>query len=225
MGNEGKPKGQTDNVYFCGMIAILDYDMGNIGSVANMLKKIGKKSVITRDPQIIADAERLILPGVGAFDSGMQQLGSLGLTEIIRRKVLEEKAPLLGICLGAQLLLNRSEEGNLPGLGFVQGDVVKFSFPSDDKTHRIPFMGWAMVHPYKVHKLVESLPEEPRYYFVHSYHFQMRDASDTLLETDYGYRYAAAFAHGNVAGVQFHPEKSHKFGMALLRNFSDWNGQ
>lgn len=207
------------------MIAILDYDMGNIGSVSNMLKKIGKRSVITRDPQVISDAERLILPGVGAFDSGVQQLGSLNLTEVIRRKVLEEKAPILGICLGAQLLLNQSEEGKLPGLGFVQGEVVKFSFPASEKSLRIPFMGWANVQLHKLHKLTESLPEEPRYYFVHSYHFKMHNTNDTLLETDYGYRYASAFAHENVAGVQFHPEKSHKFGMALLRNFSDWNGQ
>lgn len=207
------------------MIAIIDYDMGNIGSVANMLKKIGHKAVITKDPKIIADAERLILPGVGAFDSGMQQLHGMGLTNAIEQKVRQDQVPILGICLGAQLLLNSSEEGKLPGLGFIGGEVIRFQFDPNDKTLRIPFMGWGFVHNTKQHPLVDSLPEEPRYYFVHSYHFKMQHVEDELLESNYGYRYASAFVRNNVAGVQFHPEKSHKFGMALLRNFVNWNGQ
>ncbi len=207
------------------MIAIIDYDMGNIGSVANMLKKIGHKAIITRDAQIIADADRLILPGVGAFDSGMQQLHTMGLSATLEQKIKQDNVPILGICLGAQLLLNSSEEGKLPGLGFIEGKVIRFQFDSSNKGLRVPFMGWGFVHSTKPHPLVDSLPEEPRYYFVHSYHFNMQNAEDELLESNYGYRYASAFVRKNVAGVQFHPEKSHKFGMALLRNFVNWDGQ
>lgn len=199
--------------------------MGNIGSVANMLKKIGQKAIITRDPEQIASAERLILPGVGAFDSGMEQLEALHLSGMIRKRVLEDRIPILGICLGAQLMLDRSEEGQKPGLALLPGDVVRFRIPEGQKNLRIPFMGWGLVHPQKAHPLTDTLPEEPRFYFVHSYHFQMQDPSDALLQSEYGYPYVSAFSRGNVAGVQFHPEKSHKFGMALLRNFSDWNAQ
>jgi glutamine amidotransferase len=207
------------------MIAIIDYDMGNIGSVANMLKKIGQKAVITQNPQVIADAEKLILPGVGAFDSGMQQLHNMNLTHVLEQKIKQDNVPILGICLGAQLLLNNSEEGQLPGLRFIEGEVKRFQFDSNNKALRIPFMGWGFVHKKKPHPLTDLLPEEPRYYFVHSYHFKMFNEEDELLESNYGYRYASAFVRNNVAGVQFHPEKSHKFGMALLRNFVSWNGK
>lgn len=203
------------------MIAIIDYDMGNIGSVANMLKKIGQKAVITRDPAVIQQADKLILPGVGAFDSGMENLNQFGLIEIIRKRVLDEKTPILGICLGAQLMLNNSEEGRLEGLGLLPGKVVKFKFEGLDHKLRIPFMGWGLVHPSKNHPLTSELPEEPRFYFVHSYHFAMDNTQDELLRSTYGYPYSSAFACNNVAGVQFHPEKSHKFGMALLKNFAE----
>jgi glutamine amidotransferase len=203
------------------MIAIIDYDMGNIGSVANMLRKIGQKSIITRDPDQIQASEKLILPGVGAFDSGMEQLEKFGLTQVIRDKALKQKTPVLGICLGAQLMLDRSEEGLKPGLGLVKGDVVRFNFNPELKL-RIPNMGWKPIALAKSGKLVDVLPDEPRFYFVHSYHFKMQDSSDELLMSEYGYSFCSAFQHENIAGVQFHPEKSHKFGMALLRNFSEF---
>jgi glutamine amidotransferase len=202
------------------MIAIIDYDMGNIGSVANMLRKIGQKSIVTRDPDQIQASEKLILPGVGAFDSGMEQLEKFGLTQVIRDKALKQKTPVLGICLGAQLMLDRSEEGLKPGLGLVKGDVVRFNFNPELKL-RIPNMGWKPIALAKSGKLVDVLPDEPRFYFVHSYHFKMQDSSDELLMSEYGYSFCSAFQHENIAGVQFHPEKSHKFGMALLRNFSE----
>lgn len=204
------------------MIAIIDYDMGNIGSVANMLRKIGQKSIITREPEQIHAAEKLILPGVGAFDSGMEQLEKLGLSELIKEKVLNQKTPILGICLGAQLMLERSEEGQKPGLGLVKGDVVRFHFSPELKL-RIPNMGWKPISLAKSGKLVDVLPDEPRFYFVHSYHFNMENADDQLLMSEYGYPFCSAYQRDNVAGVQFHPEKSHKFGMAFLRNFSEIN--
>jgi glutamine amidotransferase len=204
------------------MIAIIDYDMGNIGSVANMLRKIGQKSIITREPEQIHAAEKLILPGVGAFDSGMEQLEKLGLTELIKEKVQNQKTPILGICLGAQLMLERSEEGQKPGLGLVKGDVIRFHF-KQELNLRIPNMGWKPISLAKSGQLVDVLPDEPRFYFVHSYHFNMKHAEDQLLMSEYGYPFCSAYQHDNVAGVQFHPEKSHKFGMALLRNFSGFN--
>lgn len=204
------------------MIAIIDYDMGNIGSVANMLKKIGKKSVVTRDPELIQTASKLILPGVGAFDSGMEQLEKYGLIELIKQKVLIEKTPILGICLGAQLMLHSSEEGVKPGLGLVKGSVIRFRFSPELKL-RIPNMGWKPIVLAKTNQLVNTLPEAPRFYFVHSYHFQLENEKDHLLMSEYGYPFCSAFQNENIAGVQFHPEKSHKFGMALLRNFADQN--
>lgn len=210
------------NSYFWGMIAIIDYDMGNIGSVANMLKKIGKKSVITRDPAVIREAEKLILPGVGAFDSGMENLETFGLSDLIREKVIQDGVPILGICLGAQLMLEGSEEGQKAGLGLVKGQVVRFKF-SPEMNLRIPNMGWKPTRVVKSSSLVNVLPEEPRFYFVHSYHFELKEDTDRLLMTEYGYPFCSAYQHGSVSGVQFHPEKSHKFGMALLRNFTEAN--
>lgn len=202
------------------MIAIVDYDMGNIGSVSNMLKKIGRKSEITRDPAKIRDADHIILPGVGSFDSGMEQLEKLNLVELIREKVLKDKTPILGICLGAQLMLERSEEGQKAGLGLVAGDVQRFKLDGDPKW-RIPNMGWNQIRQVKQSPLVDVLPENPRFYFVHSYHFHLKNEADQLLLSDYGYTFCSAFEHENIAGVQFHPEKSHKYGMSLLHNFSE----
>lgn len=204
------------------MIVIIDYEMGNIGSVSNMLKKIGRKSEITRIPEKIQQADHLILPGVGSFDSGVEQLEKLGLVELIRKKVLIDKTPILGICLGAQLLLEKSEEGQKAGLGLVQGEVIRFQLPADSKL-RIPNMGWNQIEKVKSNKLVDVLPDNPRFYFVHSYHFKMAQSEDQLLMSEYGYSFCSAFQHENIAGVQFHPEKSHKFGMSLLRNFTEPN--
>jgi glutamine amidotransferase len=201
------------------MIAIIDYDMGNIGSVANMLKKIGAKAVITREPEIIQQADKLILPGVGAFDKGMENLEDLGLKTLLNEVVLEKKTPILGICLGAQLLLNESEEGQKKGLCFVDGKVIKFKV--ENSNFRVPHMGWKHVKTLKSSNLVNQLPESPRFYFVHSFHFMLKNKEDELLESDYCYSFCSAFQHEHLMGVQFHPEKSHKFGMALLRNFSD----
>ena len=205
---------------FGSMIVIVDYDMGNIGSVYNMLKKIGRKSEITRDLEKIRQADHIILPGVGAFDSGMDQLEKFGLVELIRHKALVDKTPILGICLGAQLMLEKSEEGQKSGLGLVLGEVNRFQLSAESKL-RIPNMGWNQIEKVKSSKLVDVLPDQPRFYFVHSYHFKMAQPEDQLLMSEYGYSFCSAFQHENISGVQFHPEKSHKFGMALLRNFTE----
>jgi glutamine amidotransferase len=202
------------------MIAIIDYEMGNIGSVYNMLKKIGVKSVITKEKSVIEAAEKIIIPGVGAFDSGMQQLAKYDLISLIKKKVLEDKTPILGICLGAQLMLQSSEEGIEPGLGFLKGSVKRFDFSKIDENFPIPSMGWNQVFVNKNSNISDSLPNEPRFYFVHSYHFKLENEADVLMTSEYGYKFTSAFENGNIAGVQFHPEKSHKFGMALLGNFS-----
>lgn len=201
------------------MIAVIDYGMGNVGSIINMLKKIGIESILTSNDQEIEKAEKLILPGVGAFDKGMENLNSSGLTEIIRYNVVEKNKPLLGICLGMQLLGRRSEEGTLEGLKLIPFDNKKFVFLSDMNL-KIPHMGWDMVTWIGDDRLLEGLEPHQRYYFVHSYHAVCDNRENVLMECDYGYRFAAAVKSGNIYGVQFHPEKSHKFGMALLNNFS-----
>jgi imidazole glycerol-phosphate synthase subunit HisH len=202
------------------MNVIINYGVGNIGSIANMLRKIGVPSVITSDPAEIRKAEKLILCGIGAFDDGMSKLESLGIVEVLKEKVLEEKTPVLGICLGMQLFTNGSEEGNKPGLGFVDAYTRRFNFKEqNDKTLRIPHMGWNDVKVSKASRLFQNMHEEPRFYFVHSYHVQMENREDELLSTFYGFPFTAAFEKDNIIGVQFHPEKSHKFGIRLYENF------
>lgn len=200
------------------MITIVDYGMGNLGSIANMVRRIGGKSIITSSKNEIKKAEKLILPGVGAFDNGMQNLKKLGLIEIFNQKVLKDKIPVLGICLGMQLLGNSSEEGKLSGLGWIDGKTVKFQFENGSKL-KIPHMGWNSVVIKKKSKLFENMPRESRFYFVHSYHLICNDKKDILAITEYGYDFTSAVERENIYGVQFHPEKSHKFGMQLLKNF------
>jgi glutamine amidotransferase len=200
------------------MIVIIDYGLGNLGSVTNILKRLGIRNVISSDPEIINDARKLILPGVGAFDNGMENLNRLNLVGLLNKKVNEDKIPLLGICLGAQLILKGSEEGNLPGLGWIGGQVIKFKAKEGEKL-TIPHMGWNQVQLLKESKLFEGMFESPKFYFVHSYHFKMEDKADEWLRTHYSYDFCSAFERGNIAGVQFHPEKSHKYGMTLLSNF------
>lgn len=198
------------------MIAILDYGLGNLGSIFNMLKVIGEKSKITCDRDVIRAAGGIILPGVGAFDAGMERLNELNLTELIREEAATGK-PVLGICLGMQLLGRRSEEGRLNGLNLIPFECKKFSF--DGSGLKIPHMGWDVVKFKKEHPILNGLNGRQRYYFVHSYHAVCDDDSDALMTCDYGYEFVAAVARENVIGVQFHPEKSHDFGLALLRNF------
>ncbi len=201
------------------MLAIVDYGVGNLASIKNMLKKAGSDAIISSDEKIISSATKLILPGVGAFDTCSQKLQDSGLVHILNHKILDEKIPLLGICVGMQLLLEGSEEGALPGLKWIKGRVVKFKQDQLTAGLKIPHMGWANIAPAKTSGLFDNMYEEPRFYFVHSYHAQPDSETNVLAYAQYGYRFVAAVEQDNIMGVQFHPEKSHKFGMKLLENF------
>jgi glutamine amidotransferase len=200
------------------MITIIDYKTGNLGSIQNILKKIGESSIITSESDVISEATKIILPGVGSFDTGMRNLTELNLTAILSRKVLTEKIPILGICLGMQLLSEKSEEGILPGLGWIKGDVKRFVFNKTNE-YKIPHMGWNFVKIRKESRLFSEMFDDPRFYFVHSYYLNPDNAQDILTSTEYGLEFVSAVEKDNILGVQFHPEKSHKFGLKLLRNF------
>jgi glutamine amidotransferase len=201
------------------MICIIDYGAGNIGSISNMLRKIGTANTITSNIGEIEKAEKLILPGVGHFDYGMQKLKESKLVDVLDYKVKEEKVPILGICLGAQLMTNRSEEGTSEGLGWFEAEVKKFSFLPGEPALRVPHMGWNFVRIQKQTPLTKDLPDEPRYYFVHSYYLHPHNLSDIMLTTVYGNEFASALSNGNIFAVQFHPEKSHKYGLKIFQNF------
>lgn len=200
------------------MIVILDYDMGNMGSIKNILHKIGEKNVvISHDLDVIERADKMILPGVGAYDSGIINLRKYNLIDSIRKFALMDKKPILGICLGMQLLGRSSEEGKEEGIGLIPFDNYKFQLESK---YRIPHMGWDYVEIVNMKcPLVKGLENEQRYYFVHSYFAKCDDEENTLMTCDYGHKFTAAVVKDNILGVQFHPEKSHQFGMKLLRNF------
>lgn len=199
------------------MITIIDYGMGNLGSVQNMFRYLGVTSTISADPEVISKAEKLLLPGVGAFDNAMLRLNQQGFREILNQKALMEKVPVLGICLGMQLLTRGSEEGQLPGLDFIPADTVRFP---DSQGLKVPHMGWNLVLPSTESVLTRDLPVESRFYFVHSYCVHADDPAHSILKSDYGVRFDAAIQKDNIFGAQFHPEKSHKFGMQLFKNFA-----
>lgn len=198
------------------MISIIDYGLGNLGSIHNMLKVIGEESKITCLKEDIEFSDGLILPGVGAFDAGMSKLNSAGLIEVLHSEAMKGK-PILGICLGMQLLGEKSEEGTLPGLSLIPFECKRFKF--EDSTLKIPHMGWDIVDFRQVHPLLENITGRQRYYFVHSYHAVCEDPTNILMSCNYGYDFAAAVVKDNIIGVQFHPEKSHNFGLSLLSNF------
>ncbi|MBN1521885.1 MAG: imidazole glycerol phosphate synthase subunit HisH [Candidatus Aureabacteria bacterium] len=201
------------------MLVIVNYGIGNIGSIKNMLKKVGHRAVVSSSRDDVARADRLILSGMGSFDSGMEFLNQNRLIDVLHEKVLEKRTPLLGICLGMQVLTEKSEEGSFHGLGFIKGETVRFSVPERQEGFRIPHMGWNTVDVKKKSALFEGLYGETRFYFAHSYHVLPAVPSDILATTCYGYEFTSCVQKDNIVGVQFHPEKSHLFGMKLLRNF------
>lgn len=204
------------------MVVVVDYDMGNLGSIGNMIKKVGHKFLITSSCKDVENASKIILPGVGSFDHAVKSLKSRGLFEVIQAKALGGNTPVLGICLGMQLLTNGSEEGDLEGLGLVDAHASKFRFDGVQKKLPVPHMGWNVATAMKDSYIMQNMPrEEMRFYFVHSYAVSCADKSDELTTTQYGRTFVSSFQKNNVIGCQFHPEKSHKFGMSLFSNFMD----
>jgi glutamine amidotransferase len=201
------------------MIAIIDYKIGNLASVSNMFKKIGiSDAVITSDENAIASADKILLPGVGAFDAGMNNLAQSGLISILNHKALVEKVPVLGICLGMQLLTKRSEEGVKEGLGWIDAETIKFT-PDPALKLKVPNMGWGYVKVQKQNPLIDA-ESKNRFYFVHSYYVKCFDQSQSLATSNFGIDFTCMVNKGNIYGAQFHPEKSLKFGMKLLENFA-----
>ena len=198
------------------MIIVVDYGVGNIASVLNMLKRVGAKAMASNSREDIERAGKLILPGVGAFDAGMQTLRNSGLIDVLDEQVLGKRKPVMGVCLGSQMLGNRSEEGCELGLGWIDMDIVRFEKRDGRK---VPHMGWNEVTPQLQHPILTGLDEQSRFYFVHSYYMLPRDVANTLLTANYDQQFAAGVFKDNIFGFQFHPEKSHRFGMQLFKNF------
>lgn len=202
------------------MIAIIDYGCGNTGSLKNMLLKNGADAVITSCEKEITEADAIILPGVGAFDSCASNLEKSGLKSILNKLVLKKQVPFLGICVGMQLLFDYSEEGSLPGLGWISGSVKRFSHSNKNKSSlRIPHMGWNKIKFTSFDESYLSGIDNPRFYFVHSYHAVCDDKNDIIATCNYGYEFTCMVRKKNIIGVQFHPEKSHKYGINFFRNF------
>jgi len=200
------------------MISILNYGAGNLASIQNMLKKIGADSCIISTPDEVKQAVALIIPGVGRIDFAVRQIDALGLRSELNQAALIRKIPVLGVCLGMQLMTNRSEEGNLPTLGWI--DAVTLKIINKGDVLRVPHMGWNTVRIRKAHPIFDgTIGEEHRFYFVHSYAVQCHDSTDVLATTRYGEEFVSAFSRENIIGVQFHPEKSHRFGKELFSRF------
>lgn len=201
------------------MITIVNYGMGNLGSLLNMFKRIGTSARIEDDPEHLRNAEKLVLPGVGAFDAAMQRINQVaGLREVLDNKALVECVPILGVCLGMQLLTCGSEEGSLPGLAWINGRAHRF--PKREGL-KVPHMGWNIAHSKTPSRLTSGVGAEPRYYFVHSYYVEVDDSAHSLMQSFHGIEFDSAIGSGNIFGVQFHPERSHRFGMHVLNNFTN----
>jgi len=200
------------------MITILDYGVGNVHSIKNIIRKAGFTAILTSDPEVVYKSSKIILPGVGSYDNAISKLQQSELFDCVNQRVLVEKTPILGVCLGVQLFCQNSEEGKLNGFKWFDASVHKFALSRMGKL-KVPHMGWANVHVKKESRLFDNMYENPRFYFVHSYHLICNNPSDVLGTTEHGYEFVSAIENQNIVGVQFHPEKSHKFGLKLYQNF------
>jgi glutamine amidotransferase len=201
------------------MIVIIDYGMGNLGSIKNMLRKIGTEAIVSSKVSTIEEADKLILPGVGSFDKALEKIQECDLIPVLTDKVLSKKTPILGICLGMQLFTQGSEEGKLSGLGWLEAETVQFKFDKPSSSLKVPHMGWNTLQKARIHPLLSEIETDARFYFVHSYHVVCRVEGLVVAKSHYGYPFASVVAKENILGVQFHPEKSHKFGINLFQNF------
>lgn len=203
------------------MIAVVDLGIGNVKSILNMLRYLGIEAAAADRAEQIARAVKLILPGVGHFDSGMAALDALGLRDVLNRRVLEDRVPVLGICLGMQLLTKRSDEGTRPGLGWIDAETVAFQPQRMNRRLPLPHMGWRYVSVVRNNPLLSEAGTASRFYHVHGYHLSCVDDRAIVAQTFYGYDFPSVIQVDNIMGVQFHPEKSHRFGMKLLEKFSN----
>lgn len=202
------------------MIGIVDYGLGNVQAFANIYRRLGIEARPIKTPEEVAEATKLILPGVGAFDWAMARLNQSGVREALDNAVLARGVPVLGVCVGMQMMADRSEEGDLPGLGWIGGDVVRFRMEPGQQRTPLPHMGWNDVQQTDVSLLFEGV-ESPRFYFLHSFYFRPTSQSDQIATTDYGLKFTSAVGRASIFGTQFHPEKSHAWGIRLLKNFAE----
>lgn len=201
------------------MIVIIDYGVGNAKSIQNMLRRAGSEAIVSADPSTVAKASKLILPGVGHFTFGMISLERSGLIDLLTDRVTRDGVPILGVCLGAQLMGLESDEGAQKGLGWVPVRTARFNPERMTSAAKVPHMGWAET-THGASGLFAAIEAPARFYYVHSYHFECADDGLEICSAEHGYRFTAGFASRNIFGVQFHPEKSHLFGLRLLRNFA-----
>jgi len=203
------------------VISVIDYGLGNVQAFANVYKRLDIPVNVAKSIDDLAETNKIILPGVGSFDSAMQQFNSSGMRKLIEQMVLEEEIPILGVCVGMQMLANSSEEGKLSGLGWVDGNVKKFDVVSMSQIQNLPHMGWNNVTFETEFDLFKDIKVENKFYFLHSYYFDCRNDSNIIGVTDYGFNFTSAIKKKNIFGVQFHPEKSHHNGSQLLKNYSE----
>lgn len=203
------------------MIAIVDYGLGNICALANIYKQLNIDSRVISNPDELRAAKKIILPGVGSFDWAMNCLNRSGMRSVLDDMVLKEKIPVLGICVGMQMMASRSDEGELDGLGWIDAEVKKFSMPTAIQENYLPHMGWNDVHPSSHHGIFKAFGAVEQFYFLHSYYFVTHNQDVVHSVTNYGISFVSSVCSGNIFGVQFHPEKSHRAGIQLLKNFAE----
>lgn len=203
------------------MITIIDYGVGNVLAFVNVYNRLNIPVTVAKSADNLRSASRLILPGVGSFDQAMQQFDQSGMRQLVEQLVMRDKLPIIGICVGMQMLAKSSDEGNLPGLGWIDGTVKKFDLSAMPPDTNLPHMGWNDVAPVAEGGLFKGMEKDSRFYFLHSFYFECHQQSNVLAVSDYGGNFSCAVQQDNVFGVQFHPEKSHHFGSQLLKNFSE----